>query len=134
MLPSGRAARAGPYAPRPPIARFRRARGAAQAYASQGDYEYRSRLWNTLSIGLNNQTLHHVFPSVHPCHYPALTELIEPVFRKYQLPMGGWSQSFWYSLAQHWKHMCVLDAFRFDTATRKFQRTERSLGGEGGAF
>jgi len=106
----------------------------AQAYASQGDYEYHSRVWNKLSIGLNNQTLHHVFPSVHPCHYPALTDLIEPVFKKYQLPMGGWSQSFWHSLAEHWKHMTVLDAFRFDKATRRFQRTERSLGGEGGAF
>lgn len=66
---------------------------AAQIMTSQGDYGYYSGFWGKMSIGLNNQALHHLFPSIHPCHYPALTALIKPIFEKHGLPTPGWSQT-----------------------------------------
>ena len=54
-----------------------------RARASQGDYGYYSHWSSLLSIGLNNQTLHHLFPSVHAAHYPALSELVKPVLIKH---------------------------------------------------
>ena len=35
--------------------------------------------------GLHNQSLHHLLPSVHPCHYPALSVLLKPVFVRHHL-------------------------------------------------
>lgn len=41
------------------------------------DYSVNSLFWNVMSIGLNNQTLHHLFPSVHPCHFIELSPLLD---------------------------------------------------------
>merc|ERR1712225_212970 len=35
------------------------------------------------SINLNQQICHHLFPSVHPCHYPALRRVFMPIAQKY---------------------------------------------------
>eukprot|EP01051_Picozoa_sp_SAG22_P016235 SAG22_NODE_2257_length_2780_cov_2.690041_1_plen_103_part_00 len=86
---------------------------AAQITAAQGDYTYISAFWNKLSNGLNNQTLHHLFPSVHPCHYPALSELLKPVFDKHKLPVAGWERSYWQSLASHVRHLRKLNDERW---------------------
>jgi len=84
---------------------------AAQIMTCQGDYAYASEFWTKMSIGLNNQALHHLFPSVHQCHYPALAKLIKPTFEKHKLPTPGWSQTIGQALAQHWAHMKLLKAF-----------------------
>jgi len=70
-----------------------------QICASQGDYEYGSVKWGKISNGLNNQMVHHLFPSVHPCHYPALSALLRPVFERHGLPMPGWR----YTYADSWR-------------------------------
>lgn len=40
------------------------------------DYNTDSLLWRTLSIGLNAQAFHHLFPGVEPCHYGPLSEIL----------------------------------------------------------
>mmetsp|Transcript_93 Transcript_93/g.298 ORF Transcript_93/g.298 Transcript_93/m.298 type:complete len:201 (-) Transcript_93:437-1039(-) len=84
---------------------------AAQIMTTQGDYAYASEFWNRMSIGLNNQALHHLFPSVHQCHYPALAKLIKPTFEKHNLPTPGWSQTISQAFAKHLAHMDMLNAF-----------------------
>ena len=81
---------------------------AIQITTSQGDYRYDSEFWNKMSIGLNNQALHHLFPTIHPCHFPALAKLMKPTFQKHGLPTVGWSQTIGQALAKHWSHMKLL--------------------------
>ena len=47
------------------------------------DYNCDSRLWGFLSMNLNNQGVHHVFPGVHPCHYIELCNIILPIAEKH---------------------------------------------------
>ncbi|MCO4744888.1 MAG: fatty acid desaturase [Proteobacteria bacterium] len=61
------------------------------------DYSMKSRLWNQLSIGLNNQVVHHLFPQVAPWHYPALAEIIEQTCRDHGVDYGtsrNWLHAF----------------------------------------
>ena len=81
----------------------------AQIMACQGDYAYTSQIWNLLSVGLNNQMVHHLFPSVHQCHYPALSELFNPVFAKHGLPTSAWNKPYWKSLRDHIEHLLLVN-------------------------
>jgi len=47
------------------------------------DYSCDSFFWAVASINLNQQACHHIFPSVHPCHYPALRRVFMPIAKKY---------------------------------------------------
>jgi len=49
------------------------------------DYNCNSQLMAIASINLNQQICHHMFPSVHPCHYPALREICIPIAAKYDI-------------------------------------------------
>ena len=80
-----------------------------QIATTRGDYAYRSHLWNLLSVGLNNQAVHHCFPSVHPCHYPALCRLLQPIFAKHGLPRNGWEHTYWDALRLHLAHLRALN-------------------------
>jgi len=48
----------------------------AQVRASRGDYAYDSVLWMLLAQGVNLQTVHHVFPSVHWAHYRSIWRIL----------------------------------------------------------
>jgi fatty acid desaturase len=73
----------------------------AQIGTAAGDYAYDSRFWNLVSIGLNNQTIHHLFPGIHAYHYPALARLFRPVFEKHGLSVHRWTQTYTQSLLAH---------------------------------
>lgn len=77
----------------------------SQIYACQGDYHSGSMLWSFISIGLNAQTVHHLFPTVHPVHYPALVMAFKPVFAKHNLPVGPYKQTFLSSVWAHLSHV-----------------------------
>jgi fatty acid desaturase len=47
------------------------------------DYAPMSHFWGTLSVGLNNQILHHLFPGVHPCHFQDLRRVLLPIAKKH---------------------------------------------------
>ena len=47
------------------------------------DYSTDSWFWSTASINLNQQICHHLFPSVHPVHYPALRKVLIPICEKH---------------------------------------------------
>lgn len=83
---------------------------AHQIATTRGDCAYESLLWNRVSGGNNNQAFHHCFPTVHPCHFPALSRLLRPVFVKHGLPLHGWEQSYWESLSSHIGHLYKLNA------------------------
>eukprot|EP00812_Abedinium_dasypus_P006634 NODE_1840_length_1052_cov_277.523571.p1 GENE.NODE_1840_length_1052_cov_277.523571~~NODE_1840_length_1052_cov_277.523571.p1 ORF type:complete len:296 (+),score=16.65 NODE_1840_length_1052_cov_277.523571:132-1019(+) len=81
----------------------------AQVCAAQGDYGYDSALWAKMSLGLNCQAVHHLFPNVHPCHYSALAKQLEPVFRKHGLPVPGFERGYCESLWQHLQYLHALN-------------------------
>lgn len=47
------------------------------------DYAHNDAVSTFLSGALNYQTIHHLFPSVSQCHYPAITPIVMKVARKY---------------------------------------------------
>lgn len=47
------------------------------------DYSTDSWFWSTVSINLNQQICHHLFPNVHPVHYPELRKLLIPICKKH---------------------------------------------------
>jgi fatty acid desaturase len=49
------------------------------------DYGGDSQLMAILSINLNQQICHHMFPSIHPCHYHALRKIVTPIAARYGL-------------------------------------------------
>lgn len=66
------------------------------------DYSCDSKFWSTVSMNLNSQMMHHMFPSVHPCHYPALRHILIPVAKKHGLDYEGRSSNnFYQAVAQY---------------------------------
>mmetsp|Transcript_27228 Transcript_27228/g.52471 ORF Transcript_27228/g.52471 Transcript_27228/m.52471 type:complete len:431 (+) Transcript_27228:62-1354(+) len=47
-----------------------------QFQASRGDYSQSSLFLTFATVGLNLQSVHHLFPNVHWCHYPALYPIV----------------------------------------------------------
>lgn len=50
------------------------------------DYETQSLFWSFVSVGLNNQAIHHICPTVHPCHYPELNKVLIKFCQDHNLP------------------------------------------------
>jgi fatty acid desaturase len=55
-----------------------------------------------ISGGMNYQIEHHLFPTVHPLHYPALSKIVQRVAKKYQVPYLRYP-SWFHSLMAHLK-------------------------------
>jgi fatty acid desaturase len=49
------------------------------------DYSNESAFWNVVSIGLNAQTIHHLFPTIHSCHYIAIFPIIRDICKKHKV-------------------------------------------------
>jgi len=47
-----------------------------QVRSCRGDFNVKSYFFTAASIGLNNQVVHHIFPSAHWIHYPALDDIV----------------------------------------------------------
>jgi fatty acid desaturase len=47
------------------------------------DYNVDSLFWNIITAGLNTQSIHHVLPYVHECHYPTMYPEYVYICRKY---------------------------------------------------
>ncbi len=72
--------------------------------SSTVDYSTDSRLWNFLSAGLCNQTVHHICPTVHPCHYPNINKLMKKVIREYNLNYTEYDNAF-IAFKKHLEHI-----------------------------
>lgn len=68
------------------------------------DYSAQSLVWRTLSIGLNCQALHHVFPSIATTHYGPLSLILERVAEKHNVKYNRVS-SFREALVEHYRHV-----------------------------
>eukprot|EP00658_Telonema_sp_P-2_P019127 TRINITY_DN1750_c0_g1_i2.p1 TRINITY_DN1750_c0_g1~~TRINITY_DN1750_c0_g1_i2.p1 ORF type:complete len:307 (+),score=64.31 TRINITY_DN1750_c0_g1_i2:170-1090(+) len=73
---------------------------AHQIETSKGDYAPTSIVWGLLSLGLNNQAIHHVFPGVHPCHYYKLAPIVRRVCDKHKVEYHTF-KTLWHSLGDH---------------------------------
>jgi fatty acid desaturase len=61
------------------------------------DYAQHSRFWGIFSIGLNLQTVHHLFPQVDPWHYQDLSEIVAETCAEFDIPYlmnESWFDSF----------------------------------------
>ncbi len=79
-----------------------------QVRACAGDYATESRVTSALSIGLNNQALHHLFPTVHHAHYRRLDGPVRAVVRRHGvscMPHATYAQS----LRNHVLHLARLN-------------------------
>ena len=72
------------------------------------DYRTRSRLWGILSIGLNNQVVHHLFPQVAPWHYPALAGIVEAACADHGIPYRA-SESWVAAFRELLRHVASLN-------------------------
>eukprot|EP01084_Bolivina_argentea_P222458 376535_1 len=68
------------------------------------DYDIYSIFWNIMSIGLNNQLMHHLCPAVHPCHYIQLQPVLDQFCRDYNLKRRVYPDIF-HTLKAHFKHL-----------------------------
>ena len=58
---------------------------AVHQMLSTMDYAPDSTFLKILSVSLNYQIVHHMFPSVNPAHYPAIRKLLIPIAKKYDI-------------------------------------------------
>jgi len=58
---------------------------AVHQMLSTMDYAPDSTFLKILSANLNYQMVHHMFPSVHPAHHPAIRKLLIPIAKKYDI-------------------------------------------------
>lgn len=97
----------------------------AQLASSAGDYSTTSTTVTLLSIGLNSQALHHLFPTVHHAHHRNLLAELVPVLAKHSQKVPGHAQTFAQSLRNHFHHLRTLNdrehvAFRRVSAPREY--------------
>ena len=85
---------------------------AEQLSACGGDWSLHSYTASFVSIGLNNQALHHLFPTVHHAHHVRLMDLIAPVLRKYGYDTTKRHATLQDSLAAHFAHLDTLNRWR----------------------
>lgn len=72
-----------------------------QVQSASGDYAAHSPLVTLLSIGLNQQALHHLFPTVHPFHYPALAPVFDAVLRRHGIEHCAGKRTFGDAVRDH---------------------------------
>jgi len=75
-----------------------------QVETSQGDYAPTSQVWGLVSLGLNNQAIHHVFPAIHPCHYYLLAPVMKRVCEKHKVKYHT-HPTFWDAICDHISHL-----------------------------
>lgn len=72
------------------------------------DYEIYSLFWNIASIGLNNQTIHHLCPSIHPCHYAELQPILNAFCKDYNVQRRIFP-NLYQTLISHFKHLALVN-------------------------
>eukprot|EP00928_Gymnodinium_smaydae_P034970 TRINITY_DN2467_c0_g1_i2.p1 TRINITY_DN2467_c0_g1~~TRINITY_DN2467_c0_g1_i2.p1 ORF type:complete len:522 (-),score=106.14 TRINITY_DN2467_c0_g1_i2:398-1963(-) len=75
-----------------------------QVRNTRGDYSYDSLFWSIVSSGLHLQSVHHVFPSVHWAHYPAIYRMIWNAAGEERAP-----KTFWKALQEHFAFVSKLN-------------------------
>ena len=81
----------------------------AQVGSCAGDYSTESVATGLLTIGLNNQAIHHLFPSVHHVHYPFLAPRFARIVRRHVPGYDVKTHTFAQSLVQHFGHLARMN-------------------------
>jgi hypothetical protein len=68
------------------------------------DYATDSRLWLHLSVGLNLQVVHHLFPQIGWGHHMALSPLVAEVCAEYGITYTT-RPTFWSAMSSHLSHL-----------------------------
>ena len=58
---------------------------AVHQMLSTMDYSPDNTIMRIFTCNLNYQIVHHMFPSVHPAHYPDIRKLLIPIAKKYDI-------------------------------------------------
>jgi len=74
------------------------------------DYSIYSLFWNIASIGLNNQTIHHLCPSIHPCHYVELQPVLDQFCKDYNVKRRIFP-NIYQTLISHFKHLALMNDY-----------------------
>merc|ERR1719229_928807 len=83
--------------------------GAHQVITS---HNYSVGRWFALQLsgGLNYQIEHHLYPSVHNRHYPALSNIVRETAKEFNLPYNA-SDTFWVGVQKHAKLLYVMGKY-----------------------
>jgi len=90
------------------------------------DYCVLSPLWNTLSIGLNAQVIHHLFPQIDDCHYADLYPIVQQTCREFDVPYEVKS-SFFEAVTEHFKHLTVMNESCEEVISAKMEKVHSIL-------
>ena len=87
------------HEPAPPArdSRTGKAEWAVHQVVTSNDYSNSSWLWGFLSIGLNNQIVHHLFPTIEPSHYSDLAPIVQATCDQYGVKYtthASWAAAF----------------------------------------
>lgn len=72
------------------------------------DYAVDSRFWLHVSVGLNLQAVHHLFPQVGWGHYTELGPIVRDVCAEFNVKYSV-KPSFWDALNSHFHHLSVIN-------------------------
>jgi len=72
------------------------------------DYAVESRFWLHISLGLNLQVVHHLFPQVAWCHYTDLSPIVRDVCSEFGVNYNT-KTSFWEALASHFSYLKLIN-------------------------
>lgn len=64
--------------------------------------------WKYLSIALNLQTIHHLFPQVDSSHHMQLRPIIQRLAKKYNIKLN-YAPTLWDALVVHFKHIYAIN-------------------------
>eukprot|EP00928_Gymnodinium_smaydae_P015492 TRINITY_DN1572_c0_g6_i1.p1 TRINITY_DN1572_c0_g6~~TRINITY_DN1572_c0_g6_i1.p1 ORF type:complete len:538 (-),score=71.97 TRINITY_DN1572_c0_g6_i1:379-1992(-) len=76
-----------------------------QVRYTRGDYSFDSMLWAVISSGLHLQSVHHVFPSVHWAHYPAIHRIVWNAASEHREP-----KTLWQAVREHFAFVSKLNS------------------------
>jgi fatty acid desaturase len=72
------------------------------------DYAVESRFWLHVSVGLNLQVIHHLFPQVAWCHYTELCPIVREVCAEFNIKYNT-KASFLEALSSHFRYLKLIN-------------------------
>ena len=77
---------------------------AAAQLATTADFSHGSWVWTHFSGGLNYQSVHHLFPGICHCYYPALAPIVMRTAAEFSVPYNVFP-TFGAALCAHFRHL-----------------------------
>jgi fatty acid desaturase len=96
--------------PSTPLKQMLQQSWAARQVITSNNFCPQSRLWHTLSNGLNLQIEHHLFPGLNHCHLPLIQATVQNMCDQYDVPYKSYdSWSAIMTATLHWLNRLALE-------------------------